>query len=184
MTSVIKVDSIQNSSGTSALSIDSSGNVATQQAMYPKGLSYWPAFVAGFSRDPSDWIGVGSNDLVAFDTTSGTDAFDNGSNFNTSTSLFTAPVDGLYRFDFNVYTLENNTVSQFRFKKDGVNWGRIGGGDSTVTMTIQDSGAADNTMMFSAMMQLTAGGTVGVYSSSNSSRLYTGSTFFMGCLIA
>ena len=83
MTSVLKVDNIQNSSGTSALSIDSSGRV-TQPAK--------PAF----SAHGDDWFSLSSANswikISGFDT----ERFDIGGNYNTSNQEFTVPVDGIY----------------------------------------------------------------------------------------
>jgi len=89
MTSVLKVDNIQNSSGTDAISIDSNG-VVTQ-----------PAKVA-FHVHPSanvDYTGVNDDDELLIMNTAVTNI---GNHYNTTTGKFTAPVAGMYFFSANV----------------------------------------------------------------------------------
>lgn len=86
MTSIIKVDTIQNSSGTSALSIGADGSLGV------KGLSYRPAFYAV----PASGSGLASG-FSAGSTMRYGDAVTNvGNHYNPSTFEFTAPVAGLY----------------------------------------------------------------------------------------
>ena len=74
MSSILKVDAIQNTAGTSALTIDSSGRVL-QPAR--------PCFTATLtSGDISS-----TNDLVF-----NNEVFDIGGNYSTSTGKFTAPI--------------------------------------------------------------------------------------------
>lgn len=78
MSSVLKVDAIQNTAGTSAMTIDSSGRILT---------SARPAFMA--RRTSLQSAGV-----IIFDTA----MVNIGSHYNTSTGVFTAPVAGIYSF--------------------------------------------------------------------------------------
>ena len=85
MTSIIKVDNIQNSGGTAALSIDSSGRVIQNQRLY--------VFADISQTSGTDaYISHSAGDPIKFGTViSGT-----ASLLNTSTHKFQAPVAGLY----------------------------------------------------------------------------------------
>ena len=85
MTSILKVDNIQNASGTSALEIDSSGRV-----LQPKKPSFLCRPSAGMSQTTAGWR------TVDFATVE----HDIGSNLHTD-GYFVAPVDGVYHFDYN-----------------------------------------------------------------------------------
>ena len=109
MTSVLKVDNIQNSSGTSAMTIDSSGRILTPTRPY---------FLAqGIHSDASY-----SNQVVPFPNVIEND----GSHYSTSDNAFTAPVTGLYLFSFSVngYTTGADRVFIQR-SNDGTNYYNI-----------------------------------------------------------
>lgn len=112
MTSIIKVDQIQNAAGVGGLTIDSNGVVATPAR---------PAF--NLYRDSS--VTEALNGTIIFNGVKS----NIGSHYDTSTGLFTAPIAGLYQFNFvgmacsssasslpannSVYvTLNNQTTSQ------------------------------------------------------------------------
>ena len=82
--STIKVNEVQHTGGTSAMTVDSSGRVSTPAR---------PAFSLFY--DSSGTEGVGNNNTVVF-----TGVHKNiGSHYNTSTGKFTAPVSGFYHFN-------------------------------------------------------------------------------------
>ena len=81
MTSVLKVDTIQSSGGTTGLTIDSSGRVARPQQ---------PVFYAVATANFSHANGVYST-LATWNAN-----INRGSVFSTTTGKFTAPVDGVY----------------------------------------------------------------------------------------
>jgi hypothetical protein len=91
MTSIIKVDNIQNAAGTAAMAIDSTGRVTTPARPMFKvyiGSSGWVDIVHNATR------------RIPFNA----ETYDVGGCFNTSTSTFTAPVSGYYFFFANAYT--------------------------------------------------------------------------------
>ena len=112
MTSVLKVDNIQNSSGTSALGIGSDG------AVYPRGLTYWPMI---YYRKSSSQTAAAAGEKLSFDTK----VVDNGSNYSTSTSIFTAPCKGVYLVNTNLLTQNNSQDVDIRIEVNGSNYGMI-----------------------------------------------------------
>ena len=114
MTSIIKVDQIQNAAGTAGLTIDSSGYVVSPNR---------PAcHVTGFGQVKSaGWHKV---------TYSGTPTLNRGGCYDQSTSKFTAPIDGLYVFNTGGYIGANNNPERyaFAFYHNGNASGVIAGG--------------------------------------------------------
>jgi len=94
MASILKVNTIQDATNSNtAMTVDTTGRVLTPAR---------PAFRAYNST--SGWTEVthNTNALVAYNA----EKYDIGSNFNTSTYRFTAPVAGLYFFSARVYMHE------------------------------------------------------------------------------
>lgn len=106
MTSILKVDTIQNSSGTSALSIGSGG------AIYPKGLTYWPHV---FVEKTSTQTSTGSNETITWDVIH----TNTGSIFNTSTNKFVAPISGVYFMTMIALSPNNTSQSDLVIYKNG-----------------------------------------------------------------
>ena len=94
--STLKVGTIQDhTNSTTALTIDSAGRV-NQPAK--------PAFRA--RRDASGTVGV--QNTIIFDV----EDYDIGGNYNTSNGRFTAPITGIYQFEFDALVCENTSGAQ------------------------------------------------------------------------
>ena len=91
MTSIIKVDNIQSSGGTAALSIDSSGRVLTP------ARPAWSAYLSADSAQTTQ---------NAYITAPWNATALNDGNFNTSTHAYTTPVAGLYHINYS-FRLDN-----------------------------------------------------------------------------
>jgi len=178
MTSVIKVDTIQNSSGTSALSIGAGGEVTTQGAFLPGGLTAWPAFLV--SGDNAAWRSYSAEEAFQFnDATSGNALFDSGSNFNTTTYTFTAPIDGIYSFGLNIYTLENASEGRGAISINGTR----ASGAGTLKIQVRESTNLDMTGYMSLTLNLSAGDEIQAVSD-NAASFYIKHSFFTGHLVA
>ena len=106
MSSILKVNNIQNSGGTAAMAIDGSGRI-TQPAN--------PAFIV-MANDTGggQWVTIttGQN----YDVTFNTERVDRGNNFNTSTYRWTAPIDCIMMFGVQMYMDgASATYTRFRF---------------------------------------------------------------------
>jgi hypothetical protein len=97
MTSIIKVDQIQNAAGTAGLTIDSSGRVLTPVR---------PAFFAHLNANHST-TAAATDEKVPFNA----EDYDKGGNF--ANSEFTAPVAGLYQFNVCVTFIANSQSSRY-----------------------------------------------------------------------
>jgi len=135
MASVIKVNEIQNSGGTSSLSINGSGIVTRPNV---------PAFFYGKSTAQT---AAGSNEVVTWDV----QWLNNGSHFSSNT--FTAPVDGIY--SFTVYCLNNSDANQSDFKL-------YKNGNTTVARARNAGATGYETTSMSALVQLNATDTMQV----------------------
>ncbi len=89
--SQINVNTIANASGTSALTVDSTGRILTPAR---------PAFRAFLSSNTGnvDYTSAAASDFV-FES----ESYDIGGNYNTGNGKFTAPIAGLYHFNASMY---------------------------------------------------------------------------------
>ena len=121
MTSIIKVDNIQNSSGTAALSIDSGGRITKPKTpgFSAKGstaewrtlpdAAQWTRFVGGTTHTTGQSGNLLNKYAVDWTDASGGAMGDANNDFDASTGLFTAPVSGFYHFHFGAYAWKLST---------------------------------------------------------------------------
>ena len=108
MTSVIKVDNIQNSSGTSALSINSGGYALLNTPAWNQ---------VGIPNAPT------ANSVIIWNSGNTGSFAKHGCSYNSSTGVVTVPVAGLYMVHFNIICREQtagNTIAiQIEKSTDG-----------------------------------------------------------------
>ena len=98
MTSILKVDNIQNSSGTSAMSIDSSGNVTASGHI----KSELPHFVVQAIRPSGGKQAV--TGVIDFNNAE----INSGNHYDITNNYFQAPVTGLYCFMLNGFACNSS----------------------------------------------------------------------------
>jgi hypothetical protein len=170
MTSIIKVDNIQNSSGTSAISVDSNGVVT-------KGTL--PAFNVGLTGD-ENFSSHSTWHTISNWVDSETNAFVQGG-MSLSSGVITVPVTGVYHF---------NLVTRIDGVGGGYIWTQISKNNDD-TNNVQFShldGSPDGsykTLVCSGIYQMTANDTVRakIYSSSDTSFHCASQSHFNGFLI-
>jgi hypothetical protein len=152
---------IQNSSGASIASIDSTGRQILPSS--PRFLAY-PS--ANFSHSPGP-----QNVPAVFNTV----VYNIGSNYNTSTGLFTAPIAGTYVFTAGIY--QTADVSQLWF---------IVNGARERSFTLTDTGNANHAG--TGIIYLSAGDTLGFqpWSGGGTTTIITNSshTYFRGAWVS
>jgi len=150
--SKIYVDEIQPKTSGGDISF---GKLAT---IYPRGLTYYPAMLARKTSTYSSSSGAGY--WICTNVT-----FDEGSNYDTSTGKFTAPIDGIYHVDF------------FLLGQDGDNYDiHLRKNDATYAdydMRNNNSALESNlTHGMSGLIKMDANDTCGIYVSSISNDIY------------
>ena len=169
MASTLKVNTIQHTGGTSALTIDSSGRITEPNK---------PAFLATYANNA--WSTVTNNVVVQFNDVSSGDCFDKGSDFVTGTYRFVAPVAGTYYFAFSIYTNNSDTTAAFKFRKNGSDLVMAG---STAQFTqMSEDGAVDNTATGITVTSLAANDYIQVFGA-GSSDVYGYYSSFCGHLV-
>jgi hypothetical protein len=115
MTSIIKVNQIQDGGGNAIITSDGSGNVTTQNV-----AANTPSFRAYMSA--SQTVNDVTNTVVAYNT----ENFDTDSAYNTSTYRFTVPSGkaGKYFFSAQAYITDSGNSlysADFQIRKNGTN---------------------------------------------------------------
>ena len=162
MASTLNVDQIGHStSGTTALTIDSSGRIVTPAR---------PAFrVHGTA---AVWNDLTSNTKLSQLTTV---EYNIGSHYDTSSYEFTAPIAGLYHFSGRLYVNNTATMSDFYLSVDDA------GFTAKYYFASQDNDQSDSSVTFAETLQLTANQTVSV--KGNQGQYYPQYSSFSGYLV-
>ena len=165
MTGIIKVDTIQNNAGTTGLTIDSSGRVLTPAR---------PAFNVGFSSSGN--LSLNDDTLIPFDNDSSNNCYDLGSNFNTTTSRFVAPVTGTYMMLLTVFINTSGSLScQMK-----VNGSVLNNGADTMAGFKNDAGTSSH---LNLILQLNATDYVEAFTRNGSYQVYKNHSFWSGALL-
>ena len=152
---------------TERMRIDSAGRVT---------MPYQPSFVAGFTG--GGYVTVPDANVIPFNYTGGSGAFDNGANFNTGTSRFTAPVTGRYFIQANCTAVSGGTRS-IQIMKNG---SAITNGADTIASFVNWTGASQTAVM-SLIVYLAVGDYVDARTRNGSLDIYKNHTWFLGYLI-
>jgi len=157
--------------GIKTIEVDSSGRVT---------MPYQSGFMAGIASTSDATITSGN--YVPFNTVTG--GFNRGSNFNTSTYLFTAPVAGVYYFVYSIFFTSSggNTVDmQSVLVKNGSSQ-TFTGGDAYGVLNFNPT-VAVACFSCGVYLNLAANDTVGVKARSTTLRIYQGHCSFGGYLL-
>lgn len=160
MTGILKVDQIQNNTGTSVMTFDSAGRITT-----PNRPSFFATRNAGtFSTN---------NGVIVFNVV----RHNTGDHYNSATGVFTAPIDGDYLINFSLISGNTSLVEG----EIQVNSNRILNGRN-----YSGASGTQNAISGSAVLQLSANDAVRILLLGSSSIYGTGGGYydtFSGCLI-
>jgi len=169
---------------TERMRLDTSGNVniATGGRL---SVPSQTGFMAGIASATDATVTV--NTVIPFNTVTATGAFNTGTGFNTSTSLFTAPVAGRYLISFTVYLTSSSGVytqyMQAAIRINGSFQAFTSGDVYGLAVGVPSASGDLLSIGTSVVVNLAANDTVGVAARTNNLRCYTGHTFFSGYLL-
>ena len=109
MASILNVDQIKNAAGTSAMTIDSSGNVDFPQVLTSKAVAF-----SVYHNSAAAISATSSYVKLPYNSTN----FDSHSAFNFTNDQYVVPVAGVYYFNMSVLQLAN-MASNVSFFKNG-----------------------------------------------------------------
>ena len=164
--STLRVNTIQDEAGTTAMTIDTSGRVST------------PTVIAFFAELTNS--GVSATNTIVFETVK----LNQGNAYNNSTGKFTAPINGVYHLHFTILSANNTTANDITMARNN----GLGSEEHLVKARHQDSGAAvHGTMSGTWTGTLTANDTVEcevtnstTHNGSSTSKWVTFGGFFVG----
>ena len=118
MTGILKVDQIQNNTGTTAMTINTAGNVSFPNGLTNSADNKYP-FVAVLGSNHS--IAHQTNTVIQYNTTNAGAGLDPSNVFSTSNYRFIAPVAGYYWVAANIRTANqgNNARTDMMIRRNG-----------------------------------------------------------------
>lgn len=173
MASVLKVNEIQHTGGTSALTVDSNGTIQMPQK---------PAWRISLASAQSGTTAGGAPEVVLWDKTSNENCFIQGDlTYNSSTGLLEVGVGGIYQINSNIRVDSVGTgYLVMRILINGISTG------SSETYSIEGAPSADyQTMTATDTFKLSASDNIriSVYSSTDTSWSVSSSSTFSGFLV-
>jgi hypothetical protein len=151
--SILRVDTIQNSAGTSALSIDASGRITQANK---------PLVHASRIVTPT-WENFGTTNVIYIYNVAITNV---GNHYNTSTGIFTCPISGYYKITTAALFGSANTYAyQFHYK----NGAAI---PNSISAHCATGGAAYWTTGFTTTVQCSANDTLAVYAQTGGTTIF------------
>jgi hypothetical protein len=165
----IKTDTIKDQTGTTAMTIDSTGRVTTpaRPAFFAHGTSY-------------SWVESQNAGTVV--TLAGT-KFNIGNHFNTSNYRFTAPVAGVYQFNATGYVQQANNAGALAIALNGTIVHHTNSGYPLVHFYSQNSASYDNAAGFGTCLQLSVDDYVTLVVAYNNTDFFPGMCHLSGFLV-
>ena len=165
----LKADVIQHTNGTTAATIDGSGRLITAAR---------PAFFA--FQATNDWINnVSSGTTIILNSTK----HNVGSHYSTTTGKFTAPVNGLYSFQFNFYIKEGSGTANIRACLNDTAIHYDNSAYPLIQAYTQDADTNDETVGTSWTYYMNANDTMSLISGDSGTDYFGSMSYFSGYLV-